>query len=36
MTNSQANAPPSTHRDILVIAASSGGIKALKIIVNHV
>jgi hypothetical protein len=26
MTNSEANAPPSTHRDIIVIGSSSGGI----------
>jgi chemotaxis response regulator CheB len=30
MTISEANAPPSTHRDILVIETSSSGITALK------
>ena len=34
MTNLEANAPAATHRDIIVIEASSGGIEALKTIVK--
>jgi two-component system chemotaxis response regulator CheB len=34
MTNSETNAPP-THRDIIVIGASSGGLEALKVIVRE-
>lgn len=31
MTNLEANAPPTSHRDIIVIRASVGGIEALKV-----
>lgn len=32
MTNSEANAPPLTHRDIIVIGSSAGGFEVLKTI----